>query len=150
MFRQLTVVVVIVAGAQSQQSRIQLCDLLRNASQYNGREVTVRATLRYGFEWSDFLCISCSDMGLVWLSLPADMDDESERAFKRMPEGAGIVNVTVTGVFKSGSTYGPNGYHYQLTARTIRDVAVLQSGMKKIEKESLTLQRYGCGGKSPK
>lgn len=41
------------------ETPVTFCDLLRNAEKYNGKEVTVRATWRYGFEWSQFYCLDC-------------------------------------------------------------------------------------------
>jgi len=59
------------------------------------------------------------------------LDDESEKAFKKMPKDAGIGNLTVVGIFHFGTSYGHlNGYRYQLVAKEIRNVGAIQKGMK--------------------
>src|SRR4051795_2473980 len=62
---------------------------------------------------------------------PVDLDDASARSLKRAPKGAGILNLTVQGVFVSGGTFGhSNGYRFKIIAHKIRDVAVIQKGTK--------------------
>src|SRR5215470_4199764 len=96
------------------QSQVTFCDLVRNPELYNGKEVTVRATYKYGFEWQQLYCLECLDKGRAWLELPDDLDDASVKALKRAPKEAGIVNVTVQGIFVSGGHYGhENGYRYK-------------------------------------
>ena len=77
------------------QTTVKFCDLLRNPEKYRDQQVKVRATFRFGFEWQQLYRLDCLDKGKAWLELPNDLDDESERAFKKMPKGAGIVNLTV-------------------------------------------------------
>jgi hypothetical protein len=82
---------------------------------------------------------------------PHFSDRKSETEFSKAPDGAGIVNVTVTGIFVYGSTYGHlNGYRYQLTVTKIRNLVVLQNGMRSAEKERTLEERWACGGKNPK
>jgi hypothetical protein len=127
------------------------CDLLRNPEKYNGKEVTVRATWRYGYEWSQFYCLDCLDKGRAWLEMPFDLDDASMKALRRTPKGAGIVNLTVEGVFMSGGRFGHlNGYPYQLVARRVSKVAIVLSGMKGPAKEKEAEKRWACGGTNPK
>jgi hypothetical protein len=46
------------------------------------------------------------------------------------------MNLTVVRVFHFGTSYGhQNGYRYELIAQEIRDVAVIQKGMKDIATE---------------
>jgi hypothetical protein len=87
------------------QTTVKFCDLLRNPEKYGDQQVNVRASFRFGFEWQQLYCLDCIDKGKAWLELPNDLDDESERAFKKMPKGAGIVNLTVVGVFHFGTSY---------------------------------------------
>ncbi len=134
------------------QGVMNFCDLLRNAERFNGKEVTVRATYRYGYEWSQLYCLKCADEGKVWLELPSalDYDNDSQKALRKMPKGSGIVDVTVRGVFTSGATYGHgNMYRSQLRAMKITDVFVIQKGMKSLSAEAKADQRSGCGGSNP-
>jgi hypothetical protein len=74
------------------------------------------------------------------------LDDESEKAFKKMPKDAGIVNLTVVGIFHFGTSYGHlNGYRYELVAQEIRNVAVTQKGMKDIAEENKAHEQGACG-----
>lgn len=79
------------------------------------------------------------------------MDDASDKVFKRLPKGAGIVNVTVVGVFHFGASYGHlNGYRYELIAQHIRDVAVIQKGMRALPEEAKAERQWACGGVHPR
>jgi hypothetical protein len=128
-----------------------LCELLRNPEKYNGKEVTVRATWKYGFEWSQFYCLDCLDKGKAWLEIPYDIDDSSSKALRAIPKGAGIVNVTVRGVFMSGGHFGHlNGYLYQIVAQRVSSVAIVLKGMKDSAKEKEAERRWACGGVDPK
>jgi len=62
------------------QTQVSFCDLLRNPDTYDGKEVTVRATYRYGFERQQLYCLECIDKGRAWLELPDDLDDDSVKA----------------------------------------------------------------------
>jgi hypothetical protein len=127
------------------------CDLLKNPEKYNGKEVTVRATWRYGFEWSQFYCLDCLDEGKAWLEVPSDLDDASMKALRRIPKGAGIVNITAQGVFMSDGHFGHlNGYPYKFVARKVSHVAVILSGMKKAAEEKEAEKQWACGGATPK
>ena len=141
----------LLSGAIHAQTATTLCDLLRNPEKYDGQRVQVRATFRYGFEWQQLYCLDCLDKGKAWLQMPVDLDDKSEKAFKKMPKGAGIVNLTVVGVFHFGKSYGHlNGYRFELIAQEIQDVTVIQNGMKDIATERKAEQQWACGGVSPR
>jgi len=132
------------------QTRVNFCDLIRNPEAYDGKTITVRATYRYGFEWSELYCLECLDKGKAWLELPSTLDDASTKQLKLTPKGAGIVNLTVTATFESGGHFGHMGYRYKFVASQIADVAVLSKGMKSIAEEKGVEQRWACGGTDPK
>jgi hypothetical protein len=133
------------------QSQVTFCELVRNPELYNGKEVTVRATYKYGFEWQMLYCLDCLDKGKAWLEIPSELDDASRKALKRAPKGAGTINLTVEGIFMSGSTYGhQNMYHYKFVARKISDVAVVIKGMKTLADEEEAEKLWACGGLHPK
>lgn len=133
------------------QNHSSFCDLLRAPERYDGKEVTVRATYRYGFEWQQLYCLDCLDKGRAWLTIPNDLDDDSARALRRAPRGAGIVNLTVQGILKSGGSYGHlNGYRYEFVAHRISQVATVSKGMKSPEEEREAEKRWACGGTNPK
>jgi hypothetical protein len=83
--------------------------------------------------------------------MPTALQETSARSLKRMPKGAGIVYVTVQGVFISGGTFGhSNAYRYKIEPSKISDVVVLQKGMKSPEEEKSVEKRCACGGTNPK
>ena len=143
------IVFFLLVDGNHSQAPVTFCDLLRSPDKYNGKEVRVRATYRYGFEWSELYCLDCLDKGKAWLDLVA-VGTTAEPAFRRLPKGAGIVNLTVEGVFVSGNTYGhQNGYRYQITPGKISDVKVVQKGGKSRTDEEKAEKRWACGGTIP-
>jgi hypothetical protein len=139
------------AGLVHSQSGVTLCDLIHNPAKYTGKEVTIRATYRYGFEWSELYCLDCQDQGKVSLETPTDLEDTSGKALKKIPTGGGIVNLTVRGIFVSDGSFGDsNSYRYKIEAVEISDVVVLLKGTKSREEEEKIEKRYACGGTHPK
>lgn len=133
------------------QTQVSFCDLVRHPELYRGKEVTVRATHKYGFEWSELYCLDCLDKGKAWLGFTHDLDDTSERALKRVPKYAGIVNLTVHGTFHGPGGYGHlNGYRYEFVADKVSSVVVISKGMKPVEEERRLERVYACGGSNPK
>lgn len=144
-------VVFLVVASGDAQSPVTFCDLMRNSEKYNGKEVTVRATWRYGFEWSQFYCIDCSLKEMTWLDVSSDLDDASSRALKQIPKGAGIVNITVQGTFRSGGHFGHmNGYRNQFIARKVSQVKIVSRGMRGLAEEHEAEKRWACGGTNPR
>jgi hypothetical protein len=139
---------ILMFGAHA-ESPIQFCDLLRNPSRYNGQRVRVRVTHRYVFEVSELFCLECSDKGRVWLDTTNIDDEASERAFRKMP-AAGIVNLTIEGVFMAEGHFGHTGWPYQLKAEKIEGVKVLLNGRKPPEAEREIEKKWACGGAHPK
>jgi hypothetical protein len=90
-------------------------------------------------------------MGKAWLDRSSDLDEASERALKKIPKGAGIVNLTVQGVFLSGGTFGHlNGYRYEIVPTKISNISVIQKRMKSPAEEQKAERRWACGGTKPK
>jgi hypothetical protein len=81
-------------------------------------------------------CLSYLDKGKTWLDFSDNIDEASETALKSAPDGAGIVNLTVTGTFMYGSAYGHTGsYRYKVVARKVWDVVTRVKGMKGRDKQ---------------
>src|SRR3712207_4532748 len=57
---------------------VAYCDMLANAQDYDGKEVSVRASYRYGFEWQELFCIECRNLGKTWL----DFDQDNPQYFR--------------------------------------------------------------------
>src|SRR5258708_16468827 len=68
------------------EPQVTFCELVRNPELYNGKEVTVRATYKYGFEWQMLYCLDCLDKGKAWLELPIDFDYASVNALNPPPK----------------------------------------------------------------
>ncbi len=131
--------------------RTEFCELLKRAELYDGKEVTFRTTWKYGFEWSYVYCVTCRDNGKVWLDFSDDMDDASQRAINTAQKDAGIVNLSVTGVFKTGGSYGHlGGFRHKFIVRKAWDVVVLSKGMKDPTREKEIEAKWACGGKNSK
>src|SRR5260370_21271812 len=90
-----------VAGSDA---TITFCDLVRNPEKFNGKEVTIRATYHYVFEWQQLYCLACLDKCRAWLEISADIDEASEKALKHAPTDASILNLTVLGTLASQRT----------------------------------------------
>jgi hypothetical protein len=138
----------VLLSSASPEPKMDFCELMRHPEEYNGKLVKIRATWIYGFEWSYLHCLGCE--GRVWLET-AELDETSEKALKRTPKGAAILNVDVEGVFQSGGGFGHmNGYKYQLRAQTMANPAVISKGMKAREKELAIEKKCACGGAKPR
>jgi hypothetical protein len=88
---------------------------------------------------------------MTWLDVSAELDDESTKALKRIPKGAGIVNITVQGTFRSGGHFGHlNGYPYEFIARKLSRITIVSKGMKGVKEEEEAERRWACGGSNPK
>jgi hypothetical protein len=134
---------------QGGEAHLTFCDLVRNPTKYNGHEVTVRASYNYGFEWQELYCLDCLELGRAWLEIPENLDAASEKALKRMPKAAGIVNLTVRGVFYSGG-HDYFHYRYKFVATEISDVVVVVKGERVSDKKKAAERRLACGGSDPR
>jgi hypothetical protein len=93
--------------APATYSATSVCGLLRNRDAFEGRQVTVVGTYRYGFEWQELYCLDCVIIGRIWVEWS---DDESvARGLSGLPKHAGTANVVVAGIFESGGGYGHEG-----------------------------------------
>jgi hypothetical protein len=140
----------LLSGPGSPSTPVTFCDLLLTPDKYDRNHVTVRATWKYGFEWSRLYCLDCADKIKVWLEIPEDIDDSSGKALKRALS-AGIVNVTVEGVFRGPGSFGHmSGYQYELIAEKVSNVAVVLKGLKGPDETTKAEKQWACGGTNPK
>jgi hypothetical protein len=132
MKRFLTIVFIVSLAAtrSAADDLLAFCDLLKNPESYNGKEMTVRATYKYGFEWQQLYCLDCLNSGKAWIEFEG-LDERSVNVLKLAPKDAGTVNVTVQGTFVSGDHYGhQNMYRYKFVAHRASNLAVIVRGMK--------------------
>lgn len=103
---------------------VSYCDLIRSPTNYEGKDVTVRASYRYGYEWQELFCLNCLDLGKMWLEFSDDLTKDSKRRLNILPKHQGTMNATFSGIFHSG-TYGDGSYRFQLTVKSITEVKLV-------------------------
>jgi len=87
---------------------------------------------------------------MTWLEISPELDDRSTAVLKRTPK-AGIVNITVQGVFQSGGHFGHlNSYPNRFVARRVSYFAIVSNGMKSLEDERNAEKQWVCRGSNPK
>ena len=105
---------------------VEYCDLVMNPEKYDGKEVTVRATYRYGFEWQEMFCMECRKVGKTWLEFDDEIAGETKAMLKKFPKDQGTVNAVFTGTFESSKgPYGDGGYRFKFVVRAISDAEVV-------------------------
>jgi hypothetical protein len=131
----------------SKSDSISFCDLLRNPEKYDGKEVTVSASYRYGFEWQEIFCLDCRDKGKTWLEMDDDIiTAESERILKRLPKNDGTVNALFTGIFVSSrSSFGDGGYRFGFLLKKISQAKVVTKSGWAPEQLPDKIRKKVCG-----
>jgi hypothetical protein len=104
---------------------IDFCDLLKNPETYNGKEVTVRATYRYGYEWQEIYCLGCRNLGKTWLEM-GDITKKSKKILKKFPRDDGTITALFTGIFQSSKgSFGDGSYSFRLILKKISKAELL-------------------------
>ena len=99
---------------------VAYCDLVNNPEKYDGKEVTVRATYRYGFEWQEIFCLECRKVGKTWLEFDDDAAAQYKAALKKFPKHQGTVNAVFAGIFQSSKgPFGDGGYRFRFVVKGI-------------------------------
>ncbi|MFV0388159.1 MAG: hypothetical protein ACK5NT_05335 [Pyrinomonadaceae bacterium] len=102
-----------------ESSTVTYCELLKNPEKYDGKEVKVRATYRYGFEWSEIYCLDCRSIGKTWLEA-SNITKKSEKILKKLPRDDGTVNAIFTGTFESSKgPFGDGSYRFRFMLKEI-------------------------------
>jgi len=105
---------------------VSYCDLVAEPEAYDGKEVTVRASYRYGFEWQELFCQKCRGTGKTWVEFDEGAAAEYKAALKKFPKHQGTVNAVFTGTFHSSKRrYGDGGYRFQFVVTGIRNPDVV-------------------------
>ena len=113
------------AQQTSVNDSISFCDLLKNPEKYDGKEVTVRATYRYGFEWQELFCLNCRNIGKTWLEI-GDITKKSEKILKKFPNDDGTITALFTGIFQSSKgSFGDGGYRFRFMLKEISKAKLL-------------------------
>lgn len=112
------------------QNLVAFCDLVTNPAKYNSKEITTRATYRYGFEWQEVFCLSCEGESKVWLEFSEDLNEKSEAALRKAPKDHGVINAVFTGTFRTMGPYGDGGYRFELEVKDVKNVEVVSKDIK--------------------
>lgn len=125
----LGLLLILVLGGKvwGQQNHISYCDLLENPQDYDGKEVTIRATYRYGFEWQEIFCLSCRNEVRTWLEIDSSiLKPKSIKALKKLPKDWGTVTATFTGKFESSDgPFGDGTYRYRFALKEISQITLV-------------------------
>ena len=110
----------------SAEGMVAFCDLVANPDKYDGKEVTVRATYRYGFEWQEIFCMECRKIAKTWLEFDEGLKSEFKATLKKFPRDQGTVNGIFTGTFHSSKgPYGDGGYRFRFDVKAISRIEVV-------------------------
>jgi hypothetical protein len=122
------------------------CDLVKNPEKYDGKEVTVRATYRYGFEWQEMFCLECRKVGKTWLEFDSDNTKPLEAALKKTPKDMGTINAVFSGIFQSSKgPFGDGGYRFKFTVKVISNVEVVYKDGRDPEQLPSEVRQKVCG-----
>ena len=115
----------VTAQQTSKSDSISYCDLLKNPEKYDGKEVTVSASYRYGFEWQEMFCLDCRNIGKTWLEI-GEITKKSEKILKKFPKDDGTINALFTGIFQSSKgPFGDGGYRFRFMLKEISKAKLL-------------------------
>lgn len=106
---------------------VEYCVLVKNPEKYDGKEVAVRATYRYGFEWQEIFCLDCRDVGKTWLEIDNEnITKKSKKILKELPKNDGTVNAVFTGIFQSSKgPFGDGGYRFRFVLKEINQATIV-------------------------
>jgi hypothetical protein len=113
---------------EKNETELGFCDLIKNFEKYKDKEVTVKATYRYGFEQAELYCIGCIE-NKVWVEFDESFKKNSKSKYtKKIIDNAfrgRTVNVEVTGTLFSGG-FGHFGvYPYKFVVKSLRMAEVV-------------------------
>jgi hypothetical protein len=100
---------------------------MKDPTAFVGQRIRIRAIYDYGFEVGSLKSpVCCPDKGLhVGVTISSDLDDRSEKLFRRMDKGMGTALATFVGKLdrvKNASSRLPSGDRLELTVDSIERV----------------------------
>lgn len=129
-------------------SIVDFCDLIKSGGNYDNREISVRATFRYGFEWQEIYCLKCRDSEKVWLEVDDYLLTKSARkVLRRFPKDGGTVNAVFMGRFeRSGGPFGDGSYRSRLVLVSLVDAELVTKSGGDPRSLPTRIRRKVCGG----
>lgn len=97
----------IIMGAPTQRSiaqskttnieSVNLCDLIKNPTIYSDKTIRIKATYRYGAEWSELYCSNCWNgrNGRIWVDFDKSFEENTNSKVAKNLEDAGEIGRTV-------------------------------------------------------
>jgi hypothetical protein len=104
-----------------------LCDLLDNPTKFQNSMIRVKATYRFGFEWSELYCSDCNGKGIVWVNFEEEYENSKKKYRKKLKwtERGKTVNVVFVGKFEKGRFGHMGGYPYQISVERVEKADVI-------------------------
>lgn len=107
---------------------VSFCDLIENAEKYKDKEVTVKATYKYGFEHAELYCLGCEDQ--AWVEFDESFKNHSKSKYLKKIKSNGdqgrTVNVEVVGTLFSGGGFGHLGFYpYLFVVKSLKNAEVV-------------------------
>jgi hypothetical protein len=121
---------------------VSYCDLVRNATAYDGKIVHVRGTYQSWFEHSDLYCSNCPErVDRTWV----DFSDEQCPKSKKV-RGDRTINVIFIGAFQTAGHYGhENGYHHKLVVTCVESAqTIIKTGIIPDNKAKKIAEKTRC------
>lgn len=132
---------------------VKYCELVKSPEKYDGKEIIVHATYRYGFEWQEMFCLGCRDKGKTWLEIDEDnITKKSKKVLKKFPKDIGTINALFTGIFESSKGhFGDGGYRFRFVVKEIsRAELVTKSGADPGSLPDAIRKKVCCSMDTPK
>jgi hypothetical protein len=128
-YRKLYMAVILVGVLSFTQSQVvgqkklkiplvSICDLIKNPEEFEGKNIRVNATYRYGVEWSELYCSNCWDRDerRIWVSFDSSFSSNTKSKIRKTLVGGGetgrTLNVDFVGAFYRDSQL-PAGYDFK-------------------------------------
>ncbi len=126
---------------------VAYCELIGHPKDYDGKNVAVRATYRYGFEWQEMFGLKCRDQAKTWLDFDQETAPAVRRALRKAPQHQGPLNATFYGTFRgTGGPYGDGGYRFRFDVNAVEGVEIVSKSGWSPERLSADEQRRVCQG----
>jgi hypothetical protein len=108
---------------------VDYCDLIRQAKDYDQKQIRIKAVYRVGYEWSEIYCPDCfNQKERTWVEFDDDLEScTNSKIVKLLGDDGKTLSVTVVGVFHSSSIrYGHMGsYRFKFAVKCVESAKLL-------------------------
>jgi len=135
------------AQTSSVNKPLKLCDILRSPEAYDGKEVTVSATLRWSSVLQVLYCRGCEDLGQTRLEVQENVVAPGIGNFlKKFSKDSGTINAIFTGKFSSKASMSSR---FQFFLKSIGQVAHVSKFGDPSELLPAKMRKKVCGTHLP-